>query len=48
MIDFWFPEEELLFILPMIPEIKEYYLFIKDSKWDLLSKKINLEDLKKN
>jgi len=48
LIDFWYPEEELLFISPMIPEIKEYYLFIKDEKWDLLSKKIDLEELMEN
>ena len=48
MIDIWFPEEELLFISPIIPEIKDYFLFIKDEKWDLLSKKIDLEELMEN
>ena len=48
-IDLWFPEEELLFISPIIPHINEYLFFIKNNKNEnILSKKINLEKLKSN
>ena len=49
-IDFWFPEEELLFISPIIPHINEYLFFIKnkENKENLLSKKIDLNLLDKN
>jgi hypothetical protein len=47
-IDLWFPQEELLFISPIIPHINEYLFFIveEDNKQQLLSKKIDLELLK--
>ncbi|MEJ2250914.1 MAG: hypothetical protein P8Y97_14835 [Candidatus Lokiarchaeota archaeon] len=47
-IDQWFPEEELLFISPIIPHIQEYLFFIieKDNKEILLSKKIDIDLLK--
>ncbi len=41
-IDNWFPEEELLFISPIIPNINEYHLFIKHNKNQCFSKKIDL------
>jgi len=49
-IDLWFPEEELLFISPIIPHIHEYLFFIKnkENKENLLSKKIDLNLLDKN
>ena len=47
-IELWFPEEELLFISPIIPHINEYLFFIKKDKENLLSKQINLNLLKKN
>ena len=47
-IDLWFPEEELLFISPIIPNINEYLFFItkKENKEKILSKKIDLKSLK--
>jgi len=46
-IDEWYPEEELLFISPIIPHINEYLFFILSSKGErILSKKIDLELLK--
>ncbi|MFW9898233.1 MAG: hypothetical protein ACFFDO_03115 [Candidatus Thorarchaeota archaeon] len=47
-IDLWYPEEELLFISPVIPSITDYLFFIinKESKEKLLSKKIDLKILK--
>ena len=47
-IDLWYPEEELLFISPVIPGITDYLFFIinKESKEKLLSKKIDLKILK--
>ena len=47
-IDLWFPEEELLFISPIIPNINEYLFFItkKENKVKILSKKIDLKSLK--
>ena len=49
-IDLWFPEEELLFISPIIPHINEYLFFIKnkENKENLLSKRIDLNLLDKN
>jgi len=49
-IDIWFPEEELLFISPILPGIKEYLFFItkKVNKEKLLSKKIDLKELEKS
>ncbi len=49
-IDLWFPEEELLFISPIIPHINEYLFFIKnkENKENFLSKKIDLNLLDKN
>lgn len=49
-IDLWFPDEELLFISPIIPGIKEYLFFITEklSKEKLLSKKIDLKELEKS
>jgi hypothetical protein len=41
IIDKWFPKEELLFISPILPNINDYNLFIKDDDNHLLSKKIN-------
>jgi len=49
-IDLWFPEEELLFISPVIPGIFNYLFFItkKENKEKLLSKKIDLKLLNKS
>ena len=44
-IDIWFPEEELLFISPIIPNINEYHLFIEHKKNQCFSKKIDLNPL---
>ena len=46
-IELWFPEEELLFISPVITGINEYLFFIskKENKEKLLSKKIDLKVL---
>ncbi len=41
IIDKWFPKEELLFISPILPNINDYNLFIRDDNTHLLSKKIN-------
>ena len=41
-IDKWFPEEELLFISPIIPNVNEYHLFIEHNKNQCFSKKIDL------
>ena len=43
-IDMWFPEEELIFISPIIPHINEYLFFIIDEEKNekFLSKKIDL------
>lgn len=48
-IDSWFPKEELLFISPTLPQIKEYLFFILDEnkKERLFSKRINLELINK-
>ncbi len=48
-IDVWFPNEELVFISPIFPQIDEYLLFImkEDSNEKLLSKKVDLNALKK-
>ena len=43
VIDIWFPREELLFISPIVPNISEYNLFIKEDDNHLLSKKIDLD-----
>ncbi|TFG23226.1 MAG: hypothetical protein EU529_08170 [Promethearchaeota archaeon] len=47
-IDLWFPEEELLFISPIIPNINEYLFFIskKEGKEKILSKRFDLKSLK--
>ncbi|MBY9016214.1 MAG: hypothetical protein KGD68_11020 [Candidatus Lokiarchaeota archaeon] len=47
-IDKWFPQEELVFISPIIPHIDEYIFFIIDevSNEKLLSKRIDLSLLK--
>ena len=47
-IDNWFPQEELVFISPIIPHIDEYIFFIIDevSNEKLLSKRIDLNILK--
>jgi len=47
-IDKWFPQEELVFISPIIPHIDEYIFFIIDevSNEKLLSKRIDLNLLK--
>jgi hypothetical protein len=44
LIDIWFPQEELLFITPILPQISEYLFFIIDdkNKNKLLSKKIDI------
>ncbi|TFG27384.1 MAG: hypothetical protein EU532_07585 [Promethearchaeota archaeon] len=44
LIDIWFPDEELLFISPILPQISEYLFFIIDehNKNKLLSKKIDI------
>ena len=43
IIDIWFPQEDLLFISPILPTITEYLFFIIDdkNKERLLSKKID-------
>ena len=43
-IENWFPQEELVFISPIIPHIDEYIFFIIDevSNEKLLSKRIDL------
>jgi len=41
-IDKWLPEEELLFISPIIPNVNEYHLFIEYKKNQCFSKKIDL------
>ena len=48
-IDLWFPDEEILFISPVIPGINEYLFFITErlNKEKVLSKKIDLKELKK-
>ena len=48
-IDNWFPQEELVFISPIIPHIDEYLFFIIDevSNEKLLSKRIDLNLLRK-
>ncbi len=44
LIEEWFPEEELLFISPIIPHINEYLFFVLSAnEQKLLSKKIDLE-----
>jgi len=49
-IDFWFPNEELLFISPIIPTINEYIFFIikEKNKERLLSKRIDLDIINNN
>ncbi len=47
-IDIWFPNEQLLFISPIIPYINEYLFFISHNGEKLLSKKIDLKSLDKN
>lgn len=47
-IDIWFPEEELLFISPIIPGINEYHLFIEYKRNQCFSKKIDLNALNIN
>ncbi|MFX1395025.1 MAG: hypothetical protein ACFFAH_15840, partial [Promethearchaeota archaeon] len=42
-IDKWYPNEELLFISPILPNVNEYILFIKDNNEHLLFKKINID-----
>jgi len=44
IIDFWLSEEELNFVLSIIPQINEYFLYIIDenNKEKLLSKKIDI------
>ena len=46
-IDNWFPQEELVFISPIIPHIDEYIFFIIDevSNEKLLSKRIDINRL---
>ncbi|MFX1259820.1 MAG: hypothetical protein ACFFAN_18365, partial [Promethearchaeota archaeon] len=46
-IDKWFPHEKLLFIFPIIPHINEYHIVINNTNEKLLSKKIDLNKLKK-
>ncbi|TXT64666.1 MAG: hypothetical protein BAJALOKI3v1_180029 [Promethearchaeota archaeon] len=48
-IDEWYPEEELLFISPIIPHINEYLFFLiqEENNEKLLTKKIDLETLQK-
>jgi hypothetical protein len=49
MIETWYSEEQLVFTLPLIPDINEYYIYVldKDYREDFLSKKINLNLLAK-
>ncbi len=48
-VDLWYPDEELLFISPIIPHINEYLFFIieEDNKNRLLSSKIDIDMLNK-
>ena len=49
-VDFWFPDEELLFISPIIPHINEYLFFIikdNDGTERLLSRKIDINNIDK-
>lgn len=48
IIDEWYPDEELLFISPIIPHIDEYLFFLikEENNAKLLTKKINLDTLK--
>ncbi|MBD3195844.1 MAG: hypothetical protein GF317_12355 [Candidatus Lokiarchaeota archaeon] len=51
MIEEWYPEEELLFISPIIPHINEYLFFLiqeNDDQEKLLTKKIDVDTLKKD
>ncbi|NHJ26293.1 MAG: hypothetical protein EAX89_17070 [Candidatus Lokiarchaeota archaeon] len=47
-VEIWFPEEELVFISPIIPHIKEYLFFIIEEKSNdkLFSKRIDLNLIK--
>jgi len=49
-VDSWFPDEELLFISPIIPHINEYLFFIikeNNGKEKLLSRKIDINNIDK-
>ncbi|MFX0060376.1 MAG: hypothetical protein ACFE8J_18925, partial [Candidatus Heimdallarchaeota archaeon] len=48
-IQVWYPKEQLVFLSPIIPQIKEYLIFVLDEnkKEKLLSKRIDLELLNK-
>ncbi|MFX1275656.1 MAG: hypothetical protein ACFFBP_14685 [Promethearchaeota archaeon] len=48
-VDYWFPEEEILFVFPILPQIKEYLLFVIDKKTNekLLTRKIDITKLNK-
>ena len=43
-IDKWYPNEELIFISPILSNINEYILLIKDDNFHLLSKKIDIDN----
>ncbi|MHA1291602.1 MAG: hypothetical protein ACTSQJ_02910 [Promethearchaeota archaeon] len=50
IVDVWYPNEELLFISPVIPHINEYLFFIieeKNEKKKILSRKIDLNTISK-
>jgi len=51
-IDFWFPQEELVFVTPIIPHIEEYLVSIekKDSNGDhkkILNQRIDIKIINK-
>ncbi|MFX1396672.1 MAG: hypothetical protein ACFFAS_06460 [Promethearchaeota archaeon] len=49
VVDIWFPQEEILFNAPVLPQIHEYLLFVVDEKTNekLISKKIDINALNK-
>ena len=48
-INVWFPNEELVFISPITPQVNEYLFFIIDQKTNrrVLSQKIDISTLDK-
>jgi len=51
-VDFWFPQEELLFVSPIVPHIDEYLFSIKQGDGEgngqkILTKRINLKLINK-
>ncbi len=48
-VDIWFPEEEIIFSAPVLPNITEYLIFVIDGETNdkLISKKIDVNDINK-